>query len=85
LTVESLPPQLRGRGMAGVVVSGVEQGSVAAESGLQVNDVIIAVNQKKIVNLNEYEQAIKAAEKKGSVALLVRRGAANIYFAMRFR
>jgi Do/DeqQ family serine protease len=85
LTVEDLPPQLRARGMTGVIVIDVEEGSVAAEAGLQSNDVISAVNQKKIGNVAEYEKAVKEAEKKGSVALLVKRGAASIYFSLRLR
>jgi serine protease Do len=85
LTVEDLPPQLRARGVNGVVVTDVEEGSVAAEAGLQNNDIIVAVNQKKIKNVVEYEKAVKEAEKKGSAALLVKRGAASIYFALRLR
>jgi Do/DeqQ family serine protease len=85
LMVEDLPPRLRARGMSGVIVTDVEDGSVAAEAGLQSNDVISAVNQKKIGNVAEYEKAIREAEKKGSVALLVRRGAASIYFSLKLR
>ncbi|MEI8355847.1 MAG: PDZ domain-containing protein, partial [Deltaproteobacteria bacterium] len=85
LTVEELPQQMRARGLTGVVVVSVEQGSVAAGSGLQKNDTILAVNQKKIENVIEYEKGVKEAEKTGSVAFLVRRGASNIYFAMRLR
>jgi Do/DeqQ family serine protease len=85
LTVDDLPPQLRARGMSGVLVVDVEQGSIAAEAGLQSNDIIVAVNQKKVASVVEYEKAVKAAEKKGSAALLVKRGAASIYFALRLR
>jgi len=85
LTVDDLPPQMRARDMAGVLVVDVEQGSIAAEAGLQSNDIIVAVNQKKVASIVEYEKAVKEAEKKGSAALLVKRGAASIYFALRLR
>lgn len=85
LTVEELPPQIRAQGVIGVLVTEVEDGSIAGEAGLQAGDVIVAVNQKRITNLSGYTIAIKEAAKKGSVALLVRRGEASIYFALRTR
>ncbi len=85
LTVEDLPPQIRAQGLSGVLVTEVEDGSIAGEAGLQAGDVIVAVNQKRISNLAEYTIAIKEASKKGTVALLVRRGDASIYFALRTR
>jgi S1-C subfamily serine protease len=85
LTVEDLPPQMRARGLAGVLVTEVEDGSIAGEAGIQAGDVIVAVNQKRILNLSEYTSAIREAGKKGSVALLVKRGDASIYFALRTR
>jgi S1-C subfamily serine protease len=85
LTVEDLPPQMRARGISGVLVTEVEEGSIAGEAGLQGGDVIVAVNQKRIASISEYLSAIKEAGKKGSVALLVKRGDASIYFALRIR
>ncbi len=85
LTVEDLPPQIRARGYGGVLVTEVEEGSIAAEAGLQSGDVIVAVNQKRIANLSDYLRAMRDAEKKGAVALLVKRGNASIYFALRIR
>lgn len=85
LTVEELPRELRQRGLQGVLVTDVGEGSLAAESGVQQADIIIAVNQKKIATVSDYAKAIKDAEAKGSVAFLVRRGNASIYFAMRIR
>jgi serine protease Do len=63
----------------------VEEGSVAAESGIQQGDVLVSINQKKISGTADYARAMKDAERKGSVALLVRRGNASIYFAMKLR
>ncbi len=52
---------------------------------MQRGDVIVSVNQRRVGNLKEYAAAMKDAERKGSVALLVRRGDASIYFALRIR
>ncbi len=85
LTVEDLPPQLRARGITGVMVTDVEDGSPAAEAGFQGGDVIVSVNRKRISDLSGYLLAIKEAEKNDSVAFLVKRGDASIYFALRIR
>ncbi len=85
LAVEELPGDLRQHGLQGVLVADVAEGGLAADSGLQPGDVIIAVNQQKISGVSDYTKAIKVAEQKGSVAFLVRRGNASIYIAMRIR
>jgi serine protease Do len=85
LSVEELSPEMRARGMSGVVVSDLEQGGIAEDSGIQRGDVIVSVNQKKVRNLAEYQREMKEATSRGAVALLVRRGGASIYFALKLR
>jgi Do/DeqQ family serine protease len=85
LTVEELPANMRISGLKGVMVTAVDPEGIAAESGIQRGDIIISVNQKKVPGLADYARAMKEAERKGSVALLVKRGDANIYFALRIR
>jgi Do/DeqQ family serine protease len=85
LDVDELPRSKTSSGISGVIVTAVEAESSAAASGIQRGDIILAVNQRKTTNLNEYEAAMKDAEKRGSVALLVRRGNASIYFALKLR
>ena len=85
LTVEELPRNMRISGLSGVLVTEVDPGGMAAEAGIQHGDIIISVNQKKVANLAEYARAMKEAERKGSVALLVKRGDANIYFALKIK
>ncbi|QXE90648.1 DegQ family serine endoprotease [Geomonas subterranea] len=85
LSVEEVGPEMRRRGIAGVVVSDLEPGGIAEESGIQRGDIIVSVNQKKVRNLAEYQKAMKDANNRGAVALLVRRGNANIYFALKLR
>lgn len=85
LSVADLPRELIQTGLQGVIVTDVEEGGLAAESGIQQGDVLVSVNQKKISGTGDYARAIKDAERKGSVALLVRRGNTSIYFAMKIR
>jgi serine protease Do len=85
LTVEELPQNKRVAGLSGVIVAGVEPESVAAESGIQRGDVIVSVNQRRVTNLKEYGAAMKQAEARGSVALLVKRGGQSIYFALKIK
>jgi serine protease Do len=78
--VQELTPQLAARyrisGIKqGVVVLGVEDGSIADEIGLQEGDVILEINRKKIENLKDYEKAIREANfEKGALFQLHRRG-----------
>ncbi|ACH40389.1 periplasmic trypsin-like serine protease lipoprotein DegQ [Citrifermentans bemidjiense Bem] len=85
LSVEELGAEMRSRGVTGVVVSDLEPGGIAEESGIQRGDIIVSVNQKKVRNLAEYQKAMADAGKRGAVALLVRRGSASIYFALKLR
>ena len=85
MSVEELPESLRSKGISGVIVAGVDPEGIAADAGIQQGDVVISVDRKKIKNLNDYLQAMKGVERKGSVAFLVRRGDSSIYFALRLR
>jgi serine protease Do len=83
--VEELPENMRISGLRGVLITEVDPGGMAAETGIQRGDVIISVNQNKIAGLSDYAKAMKEAERKGNVAILVKRGKANIYFALKIR
>jgi Do/DeqQ family serine protease len=78
--VQELTPQLAARyrisGIKqGVVVLGVEDGSIADEIGLQEGDVILEINRKKIESLKDYEKAIREANlEKGILFQLHRKG-----------
>lgn len=77
LTVQSLDndtrKQLGLKSGQGVVISDIT-GPVAGQAGLQAGDVILMVNQKKIANVAEFEQATKGVKAGSTVLLLVRRG-----------
>lgn len=85
LSVDDLPVDLRKRGVSGVIVREVEEGSIAGEGGMQRGDIIVSVNQRKVTDLNAFAMLMKEAGQRGSVAFLVRRGNASIYFAFRIK
>jgi serine protease Do len=85
LTTEELDAETRSKGITGVVVSDLEPGGVAEESGIQRGDIIIQVNQKKVHNLAEYQSALKVAITRGAVALLIKRGNVSAFFALKLR
>lgn len=66
----------------GVVVTEVQPDSPAAAARLQPGDLIKEVNRKKIQNVRDYNQAMKSAEKKKSLLLLVKRGERTFYVVL---
>ncbi len=79
-SVQELTPQLALRyrisGIKrGVVVVGVEDGSLADEMGLEEGDVILEINRKKIETVKDFEKAMKDANvDKGILFQLHRKG-----------
>lgn len=80
VTVQDLTANMRARfeipaRVNGVVVTDIERGSVAAELGLRVGDVIMQVNRKDVGNLNDFRSAARQAERRALV-LVYREGGA---------
>jgi serine protease Do len=77
VSVQNLTPQIaRELGLKksnGVVVTGVEPGSAAAEAMIQTGDVILEVNRKPIANVNDFVQKIEKAKNNESLLLLIER------------
>jgi len=67
----------------GVIVVKVEEGSPADEVGIQPQDIILQVNKVKINSMKDYAQEIGRKSSKGSVMLLVKRGQATFFVALR--
>jgi Do/DeqQ family serine protease len=78
--VQELNPQLAAKykitGVKkGILVVGVEDGSLADEIGLQEGDVILEINRKKIETIKDFEKAMKEADfEKGALFQLHRKG-----------
>ncbi|MBI5483358.1 MAG: DegQ family serine endoprotease [Deltaproteobacteria bacterium] len=70
---------------AGVVVVDVARGGVAAEAGIQRGDLIVSINRKRVTSKAEYFRIVQQAGRSGGLTVLVRRGDASIYFALRIK
>lgn len=69
----------------GVVVVDAVRDGIAAESGIKRGDVIVSINRKRTATTTEYARVIQQADREGSLTILVRRGDASIYFALRLK
>ncbi len=88
LIVENLTPELSQKlnyaENEGVVITQVEPGSPAAEAALSPGSLIIAVNRRKVSNLEELTKAVQAAAKEKRVLLMVRQGESVRFVALHF-
>jgi serine protease Do len=86
-TVEDLTPEMAERygyeGQSGVIVSNVESGSQAEEKGIVPRALIKEVNQQKVRNTREFNEAIKNARKEGGALLLVKWGRYTLYIPLK--
>jgi serine protease Do len=85
ITVENVTAQTARRlGLpptaAGVVVTGVDPGSKAADSGLKRGDVIQEVNHRPVRNTSDFESAMRNA--KDDALLLVNRQGSTMFLAV---
>ena len=71
---EEQASQLGYEDLSGIFVMEVKPGSLAAEAGIDVGDLIMEVNRKAIRNVKEFNEAIEKAQSdgKGNVLLRVR-------------
>jgi serine protease Do len=86
LSVETLTPEIADQlgfpaDTYGVVVDGVNPGSLAAEADLQRGDVIQEVNHQKVANMAEYYRAVRQS-KNQSILLLVNRKGSTHYVVL---
>jgi S1-C subfamily serine protease len=63
------------RGRGGAVVADVDRGSVAANAGVQPNDVIVEVNRQSVANVSQVTRALQSAPAGKPVFLVVWRAA----------
>lgn len=68
LQIQNLTPDLAKRfqldSEEGIIISEVEQGSPAAEAGLQPGMLIMEINRKKVSNTRQFEAELKKADKR---------------------
>jgi serine protease Do len=87
LTVQKLTPQMaESLGLEkadGVVVTAVEPGSAAEESGIRRGDVILEIDRKPVRSLEEYRKLVAGIRKGRGVLFLVRRGESTLFLALK--
>lgn len=88
LSVRELTPDLAARlGLGdqeqGVVVVRVERDSRAFEAGIRQGDLILQVNQRDIMTLEDYKSAASRVKAKDRVLLLVRRKGEDLFVTLR--
>ena len=73
-----------GAGKNGVVVTGVDPKSAAAERGFKEGDIILEVAGKNVANPGDVRDAVKSAhaDNKNSVLMRVRSGDTSHYVAV---
>jgi len=87
LAVEDITPEIaRYLGIpkkTGIIVVRVQSGSPADEMGIQPQDIILQVNKTKIASVKEYVNEVSKKANKGSIMLLIKRGQATFFVALR--
>ncbi|MBI3637581.1 MAG: Do family serine endopeptidase [Candidatus Rokubacteria bacterium] len=76
-----LARQLTLRNTEGVVVTRTEDGSAAAEAGIQRGDVIREINRQRVRTIADYERLTKDVKDGDRLTLLVQRGPTSLYVA----
>jgi len=68
-------------GEHGVLVTDVEPGSAAAESGFQWGDLILEVNQRALRSQTDYRRILERAQEGDLIVFRIRRGEARVVLA----
>lgn len=67
--------------LKGVLVTGIKQSSNAFRAGLNVGDLIVAVNRKKVKSVDEFMEAVKGLKRGDTVLFKVIRGRNSFFVA----
>ena len=67
----------------GVVITQVDQGSAAADSGLREGDLVVEINRQAVKSVKDYDRLAAKVGKQDTVLLLVNRQGRNSYFAIK--
>ncbi len=67
--------------LSGVVIARLDPGSRASRSGLEVGDIILAVNRVPVASMTDLRQQLASVD--GALALTVQRGSTRIFLVMR--
>jgi serine protease Do len=77
LTVQELSPELADslgiEDVSGLIITNVDSGSAAAETGLKRGDIIQEINRQQVASIADYKKILQQAKNKKSILLLVKR------------
>jgi serine protease Do len=73
--------QLNLRTSEGVIVARVDEGSAAADAGIQRGDVVREINRQKIRNTADYERITRDTKDGDRLTVLLQRGPMSLYVA----
>jgi serine protease Do len=66
----------------GVVITGVQGGSIASEGGLQAGDVIAEADRQPVSNARELENVLAQAKNKDRVLFLIKRKGGSLFVVL---
>jgi serine protease Do len=75
--------QLRVQGDRGIVVTEVQPDGLADRAGIQEGDLIREINGMRIAKVSDYSKAVAAVKKGNYLKVLLQRGRASLYVALR--
>ncbi|HEV8471871.1 MAG TPA: PDZ domain-containing protein, partial [Methylomirabilota bacterium] len=73
--------QLNLKSSDGVIVARVDEGSAAAEAGVQRGDVIRELNRQRVRSMSDYERLTKDVKEGDRLTVLLQRGPMSLYVA----
>ena len=77
ITVQELTPKLAEslgiKETQGLIVTDINSGSAAAGAGILRGDLILEINREKIENIDQYKKALRSAQEKKNILLLIKR------------
>jgi len=68
--------------LRGVIILSIKRNSFASESGLQIGDVILEIDRKKINDLKEYNKAIELNQNSKNLLLKIQRNDQRMYLIL---
>jgi serine protease Do len=90
MTVDAITQELRDKfslpkGVQGVVVTQIEPGSVAAQSGIRPGDIIMEVNRKAVPSVKDFSQNTAGLKTGDTALLLIQRGGSTFYLVLKVK
>ncbi|MDR2456635.1 MAG: Do family serine endopeptidase, partial [Deltaproteobacteria bacterium] len=86
LTLREITPEIAARfgltDTAGLLVEGVANESIAAEVGIQPQDIVLEIDRQKVSTLADYQRLVRAHVKGQPLILWIKRGKSTIYYSL---